>query len=379
MSNTDLYGKPLSPAPEFSLSKWQARQAALLYHFASLDYLKGLKKLLDDFVNGVDITLERASQDGRDQVIANPRWGVRDTAANFGSYGFPALRDFQKSTNKDIALRANEFYTFTGYNQCSRLLGELSLAWTTPEEEARFEAGMNTIGHYATSIDATMERSWSDGSLASMWEEHGSKFSRLPKFCVRTDVEAESGRLPVRTGVYVPQDDPYGTLQFGWIGNRDGCLVDCKTFNDLGLQAVQLVGRDQLWRNDPRLLQIAKQPQYLGAFKQLDWFNEPGFLNDATRATAFIAAEGVRTRPCKWYFVELIDGEFEEETESDSTDQQSQGHARLRVQGGDPCPREGWWSTPAKLDSRRHFHQGEPMPRFPSDWGDVIWQWDEQQ
>jgi len=45
---------------------------------------------------------------------------------------------------------------------------------------------------------------------------------------------------------------------------------------------------------------------------------------------------------------------------------------------GQPCPREGWWFTPAKIGSRRHFKQGEPMPDFKSDWGSVIWQWDEQ-
>lgn len=57
----------------FHLSKWQKRQATLLYHFASLDYLKGLKKLVDDFVNGVDITLDLAQRQGRDQLIANPQ------------------------------------------------------------------------------------------------------------------------------------------------------------------------------------------------------------------------------------------------------------------------------------------------------------------
>src|SRR5688500_13331322 len=101
MSNTDLYAKPLSPAPEFSLSKWQARQAALLYPFSSLDYLTGLRMRLADFVIAVDSTPEPSTQDGCDPAIANQPWGVRDTAANFGTYGFPALKDFQKSTTKD--------------------------------------------------------------------------------------------------------------------------------------------------------------------------------------------------------------------------------------------------------------------------------------
>jgi hypothetical protein len=52
---------------------------------------------------------------------------------------------------------------------------------------------------------------------------------------------------------------------------------------------------------------------------------------------------------------------------------------RLRSEGGQPCPQEGWWFTPAKLDSRRHFHQGEVMPVFTTDYGATLWQWDERQ
>ena len=54
-------------------------------------------------------------------------------------------------------------------------------------------------------------------------------------------------------------------------------------------------------------------------------------------------------------------------------------HSRRNVPGGQPCPREGWWSTPAQVDSRRYFKQGEVMPRFQSDYGDTIWYWEHTQ
>ncbi|MFT3721561.1 PoNe immunity protein domain-containing protein [Pseudorhodoferax sp.] len=53
--------------------------------------------------------------------------------------------------------------------------------------------------------------------------------------------------------------------------------------------------------------------------------------------------------------------------------------AFLRCQAGQACPREGWWSTPAKADSRRHFLAGETMPSVGGDYGVTIWQWDERQ
>lgn len=54
-------------------------------------------------------------------------------------------------------------------------------------------------------------------------------------------------------------------------------------------------------------------------------------------------------------------------------------NASLRCEAGQPCPREGYWFTPAKAGSGRHFKVGEVMPRFSTDWGDTIWQWDQHQ
>ena len=52
---------------------------------------------------------------------------------------------------------------------------------------------------------------------------------------------------------------------------------------------------------------------------------------------------------------------------------------RLRVEGGQPCPQTGYWFTPAKANSRRHFREGEIMPAFQADYGATIWQWDSNQ
>jgi Protein of unknown function (DUF3396) len=53
--------------------------------------------------------------------------------------------------------------------------------------------------------------------------------------------------------------------------------------------------------------------------------------------------------------------------------------AGLRCEAGQPCPREGWWFTPARLDSRRRFSRGEVLPEIGGEYGATIWQWDEQQ
>ena len=52
---------------------------------------------------------------------------------------------------------------------------------------------------------------------------------------------------------------------------------------------------------------------------------------------------------------------------------------RLRAMAGEACPKEGYWFTPARPNSRRRFHAGEPMPDTGGDYGATIWQWDERQ
>ena len=52
---------------------------------------------------------------------------------------------------------------------------------------------------------------------------------------------------------------------------------------------------------------------------------------------------------------------------------------QLRCNADQRCPREGWWFSPAKSDSRRHFAQDEVMPAFSTNYGATIWQWDTQQ
>ncbi|MGS0622403.1 hypothetical protein ACU8YE_05800 [Ralstonia sp. VS2407] len=51
----------------------------------------------------------------------------------------------------------------------------------------------------------------------------------------------------------------------------------------------------------------------------------------------------------------------------------------LRCEAGQPCPKSGYWLTPAKAGSRRSFQLGDVMPEVASDYGTTIWQWDNDQ
>lgn len=62
------------------------------------------------------------------------------------------------------------------------------------------------------------------------------------------------------------------------------------------------------------------------------------------------------------------------------------GHAAVeeprveRVPAGQPCPRSGWWHTPAQANSRRYFQQGDVFPGIDaSDYGATFWLWSPDQ
>lgn len=379
----DLLGNPIGGYPSFTLNLQQKRQATLLYHWMSLDYLRTLKTLIDALIKGADVNLELAKAQGRDALVTNERWGVRDTSANWSTHVFPALEDFRKSTIWHIAQVANEVYGFTGANQCARMISEFSSMWMTEEEEQRFTAQFNAVYHHAQFIDFAAGKGGrrnqlNDSSMTVYWKEFAHLFPVLPKFRVRTDVEAVTGMPPPKTGVYIAQDDEFATLQFAWIGGSDGQLVTAETLNEVGRRAMVTIGRDAMWVDGKRMADFATSGFSNGELTDYGGF-EPGDERDPRWARAILSSTGVITRPCRWYFVEQVKGEFDDESPATAAPALAQSAVGLRCEAGQPCPRTGYWFTPAKADSRRRFDQGKTMPSLGGDYGVTIWQWDERQ
>ena len=61
------------------------------------------------------------------------------------------------------------------------------------------------------------------------------------------------------------------------------------------------------------------------------------------------------------------------------TTDETAASVRIRVEAGQTYPRKGYYFTPAKVDSRRLFKQGEVMSEFNAKYGATIWQWDQNQ
>jgi hypothetical protein len=361
------------------LNPWHKRQATLLYHYASLDYLKALLPLIDEWIAFTDTALsDRQPLDAVGMAHAN--WGRVNTTAHFSTHAFAAMVEFRESVIRQIAKRSFELYSGAGEYQCERMLQEYAgyprnMLWTTPEQQAEFEERAERAFKHAQKISSVLARpsTRKDFSFWSDWQRDGRLFPKLPRFRVRTDVMGETGQVPPRTGVYVPQEDPYAALQFAWTGGH-GELGNTYTLNEVGRAALADVGRNGLWGDQDGLLGFINRPQY----RHLE------SVDDRSRAKAKLAPsavsrEGFESKPCKWYFVELVNGEYEDH---DGTYAGSGEVAatQQRIPAGEPASQSGYWFTPARQGSRRYFKQGDTFPEIEgSTYGATFWQWSPDQ
>lgn len=369
------------------LSPWHKRQAALLYHFTSLDYLRALLPKIDEWISFTDrILTDRSTLDALGLAQAN--WAPVNTTAHFSTYAFAAMVEFKETVQHSIAARTYERYGSVGEHQCGRMLQEYAglsgrengdFLWATPEQEAEFKQRFNSIYDHASTVSvcAAHMRTLTDFTFWNFWQTHGAQIPRLPQFRVRADVVGESGKQPIRTGVYIPQDDPYGALQFAWTGGGDGQLGDVYSLNDVGNAALQAVGRTGLWEDEAGLLRFAGRSEYRDVIKSLT-----GPLTKPKLAPSAVARRSFAPRACKWYFVEMVNDEYEDHdgTYTGATEMTPQGHPR-NVSGGQRVPESGWWFTPAAMgQSTRYFEAGDIFPDLPgSTYGATFWQWSSNQ
>jgi hypothetical protein len=316
------------------------------------------------------------------------RWGARDTSANWSSYGFPSLLEFREATLWDIQARARDIYDITGANQCGRVLDEYSLMWLTPDQEKQFKDRFEEVYHYARQIDRVMRRppTADDTVWWNIWKEHKVDFARLPKFRVRPDIEGESDKVPPRTGVYIPQGDPWGTPQFAWTGgdaSEDGSryyggkLGKVVTLNALGLEAMETVGRSDIWPWDDGAGAVdflrRKGIKNRHGEEVFDLHSAIGILAGAVYASGvsdpFIVSAG-RNLPCKWHYVELLEGEFEDANEPVAQFVPKRGPG-MYANSGEACPYPGVWECVERPVGTQTVAFGVPMPQL--DGLDVTW------
>jgi len=361
------------------LTLWQKAQAAMLYHYTSVNYLEGLHKLVGDLITGfVDPLLETAKAQGRDKVLVSEVWRDRNTSRNWENNAWPFLKDLQISLAKDIALRASGIFRRTSVNESLRGVAEYSTDWATPGEERILQVALATISEYAAQYDDSVdayENRWDDFCFAYVYPSFARQGLRVPKFQVRTEFSADTGEVAKRTGVYVAVDDPYASLQFVWSGAEGVKLREANTFNDIGHAALSSVGRKSLWFDERKMFAFATSEPYTSRFRDLVY--SCGEPNPALAPSA-VARSSFMSKPCRWALVDIVPNEYEEVSLSGEAET-AQLQAPERVASGDRFNKAGYYFAPAAAESRRYFSTGEIAPSLNSSYGRTLWQWDENQ
>jgi len=352
------------------LNPWHKRQAALIHHFTSMEYLKGLLPQIDSLLAMADEMLdERSHLDTAGRALAG--WSSQNTASHFSTYAFPALKEFREGIIKDIALRTIEQYSVAGEHQCARMLEEYAyqMAWATPEQEKLFRKTAEGVFRYSRQLSNIVSRpsAMDDFIYWLLWNEGVMDSHRIPKFRIRTDFVVQTNQVPPRTGIYVAKNDPMASLQFAWTGGY-GKLCPAMAPNDVGRAVLKQIGRERMWGDTEAFY------RFLDANRHLDPYGWSDVQPDVAKvAPSVIAGESFDQKDSEWYFVERIADEFEDIDGSyagtDRPDRRPD-----RVAAGKPVPVAGWWYTPAQ-GSRRFFKEGDVFPGISSDWGDTFWIW----
>jgi hypothetical protein len=358
-----------------ALSPWQARQAAMLYRYTSLEYLQDFHLVLSQIVEGsVDPVLAAPAKHGFHNNLQTAQWGKHDAYKNSHPCPFNIFGGLHDGLARDITERKKGVYRPTRRDEELRKIEQFWWQSLTPEEEHQYKLQVALINFLAAPIDSLLRApasGWDDHDFAKHFPSFRIDSPQIPRFRIRLDISVESARQAPRTGVYVPADDPYGLLQFAVANNESYGLKNAITFNSMGLDALSTIGRSDLWFNDRKMLDFAANCNLLSKFRC--WADRDGSFPPSVGRLA-IAESAFEARSTRWHFVEVIPDEFED------VDFAPLAIPELEVpamrQAGDRCGVAGYYFSTSRVGSNRFFSAGDTFPTLDETGKRTAWQWD---
>ncbi|MFV5191991.1 MULTISPECIES: hypothetical protein [Acinetobacter] len=365
---------------EQQLTRFQKQSVALIYYVTSRSYLEMLLTKLDDLIQYTGGVIDLADQQYRDRVLLQEGWEMGDTSANWSTYAYPSLLDFRLGLIRIIEQTKQEKYGWTPAYNTARMLGEFQPNWMSEEEETDFKMRFDELYRLCSYYDSCVKppRSWSLYSLFEVIKELEIFDHKVPKFTIRTDIRVNSGELISKTGVYIPVGDQYGVPQFAWTYQESdtferGWLEKCRTINALGKQLFSKFNEYTAWTPSEELRTFAIENIKKKKIDDDFGYVKLNYDSQLRLAPELIANNVFSKADCSWYFVELVEGEFEdiggEEIDVFATPD-------LKVIGGELCPRTGYWILSSQKEKRLYFTKGTLIPKYNKDWGEEYWIFD---
>lgn len=301
----------------------------LLERYSSVEYFRELRDTWGNMVTHVESALDKFMHnlplDYRNRPLPEQPDAV------WGEQVLPNFRETYQSLCDGLTLLINGDLNGLGYSNgpLNDFKGqrEFWAEWMEPDDLERYRQLLIQATTLAKNILTTEESQWRPGDLSNKFDAVARGPTdipaNLPNYKLNHSITAKTGERAPKAGIYLPDID-------------DSCA---------------------------EFLSI----QYSDAPDAMVYLKDEILLHPTTKvpyATNRIYEE----RPCVWTLVE-------QDNVSPSTPSLISSPT-LRVEAGMPCPQAGFYFSPANENSRRHFIKGELLPKFESDYGLVIWQWD---
>jgi len=298
----------------------------LLERYSSAPYFDRMRDAFADMVKAAEEALADFMKHLPSDYRKRPPWEQYDVS--WGDVVLPNFRSTLQTLNEAYIRLTHDEAWAIGYagNVHTAFVGQTRdylSDWLPEPYGSRFGNSQGEAWMLASNIERTSYAGWNPGALSSRY--HAPSRGPLdpppewPQYRLNPAVRVATDETITRTGIYLPDaDDSCAAFLYEGYGGAPQATIgyDPRTMQNVGMA-------DTTWTLVERIADTGG-----------------GIPGDSD--------------PLK-------------------------SGVRLRCQANQPCPRAGWWFTPAKQGSRRHFTQGEAMPEFKTDYGQTIWQWDERQ
>ncbi|MYM70438.1 hypothetical protein GTP45_27050 [Pseudoduganella sp. FT55W] len=216
--------------PITDLSPWRQRQVAMLYRYASLDYMKALDDILSRVIEGHTTPAIEQSLAASYAEVMSSQQRMHNDPRLWERKMRETLTEMRQLLREDINARSRGRYRAGSLNHFFKQVCHAD-SYDGYRMSDEYHVCEHFVSKYSAPTDSILvehlrqqppDERWFTHHLA----QHLLDQPDLPQFRVRTDITARSGESPPRAGVYIRQDDPAAPPQFAWPEKDRGQLVD---------------------------------------------------------------------------------------------------------------------------------------------------------
>jgi hypothetical protein len=304
----------------------------LLERYISLDYFGELRDTWEEMVKHLEACLGSFMQNLPPKYRAAPLPEQPDIV--WGNRVLPNFRRTLQSLNTGFILLSHGDVKGLDYanGPCNDFKGQMDYwsGWMAKPDEEAYETYLNKAARMAHNIVSTEGGYWRPLTLSNYSGALGplNPPDQWPAYRINKDVSVRTGEETRHSGIYVPEVD-------------NSCAEFLSTYRQAPAATVHVGFEDLLHPTTGE--KYGEQPLF-------------------------------ESRDCTWYLVERMG-----ESNAASLVQATELQQHRRVLAGESCPETGFYFTPSRAGSRRHFNMGEVMPSFDTAYGETIWQWDNVQ